>query len=109
MLSAGVSQADQRLQQVGAGLLLREMNGAEQLEVLNAVWVSVLFEGAVRRSGGVVPVEELQVGIGGEAQVHVPAEGVVHSGGRGVREALQRIVVKEVSGLICVLVEVSAA
>lgn len=73
LLCARVGQADQRLQEVGARLVLRQINRTAQLQVAETVRVSVCFEGAVQWSRGVVAVEELQVGFRGETQVHVPS------------------------------------
>lgn len=70
------------------------------------VWVSVPFEGAVQWSARVVAVKELQVGVGGQTQVHVSAKGIVHSGGGGVWQALERVIIKHVSGLIRIFVKI---
>lgn len=56
-------------------------------------------------SRGVVTIKELQVGVRGQTQVHVCAYRVVHSGrGRGW-EVLKRVIVKEVSSLISILIK----
>lgn len=106
LLRARLSQADQRLQEVGARLALWQIDRPEQLEVAKAVWMPVSFKRAVHRHRGVVAVEELQVGVGGQTQVHVPAWWVVHCGGGRVGEVLERVAVKRVSGLVCILIKI---
>lgn len=106
LLRAWFCQADQGLQEVGARFVLWQISRAKHLEVAEALWVSVEFERAVQRARCVVAVKKLQVRVRGKTQVHVAAWGIVHSGGGGVGEALERVVIEEVSCLVCIFIEV---
>lgn len=86
----GLGEANEGLQEAGAWVAgRRQARVARQLEVEKVVHVLVLLKRVVERA---VPqagetVEELQVRLGGQAQVHVVA-GRAIDGGRGrVRDA----------------------